>query len=103
MVIESSSISNAEASYGGAIYISETEANKDYTDSSTKFNITQTTFTTGSALVGGFLYLDNPHRTLIDSCTFTSGQAQNYTGSSSEVSVFGQGGALYYTCDDTAK
>ncbi|CDW85822.1 UNKNOWN [Stylonychia lemnae] len=99
--IQNSNFKNLKSSSGGAIYITESEFNKDSSSSisKSKYQIINSTFDSCLAQIGGAIYASNPESLVISGSNFLYNRATKFQKKQLQLELAGSGGALYLTCN----
>jgi hypothetical protein len=91
---------NLKSALGGAIFIQENENKKNLIASPTKYMIHNSKFINNTAIAGGAIYIDNPQSMTVSNCTFRNNSAILPNAKQGSYLTAGQGGAIYYLCDN---
>ncbi|CDW91246.1 UNKNOWN [Stylonychia lemnae] len=95
--IKNSRFINIRSSEGGAIFIIDSDLTKS--TNYQKYRINNSTFQNCTAEIGGAIYISNPESMIILNSQFIQNQAIQITDLTNQVLNYGQGGAIYYTCN----
>ncbi|CDW84862.1 UNKNOWN [Stylonychia lemnae] len=101
VLIQNSIFKNLNSSSGGAIYLVESEFNKDSNSimSKQKYQIINSTFESCFAQIGGAIYALNTESLIISGSNFLYNRAEQFKTSIYQLDLAGSGGAIYMTCN----